>query len=160
MKKEKEIENVEETTTFEPGVSTAKLVIAEDGVHLVDDGVDKGICPIASDGIAYVLPVNSANRKWFAIKKIEAAKAEGKTEIVLDYKASVKLGPVGSKLPNEKLISYLPEDLQAEYKAIIERAIAARNDAKSKPMTELEKAQAKLAKAKAAYDKLIAETAE
>ena len=160
MKKEKEIENVEETNTFEPGVSTAKLVIAEDGVHLVDDGVDKGICPIASDGIAYVLPVNSANRKWFTVKKADALREKGIAEVELEYRETRKLGPVGSKLPNEKLISYLPEDLQAEYKAIIERAIAARNDAKSKPMTELEKAQAKLAKAKAAYDKLIAETAE
>ena len=160
MKKEKEIENVEETTTFEPGVSTAKLVIAEDGVHLVDDGVDKGICPIASDGIAYVLPVNSANRKWFTVKKADALREKGITEVELEYRETRKIGPVGSKLPNEKLISYLPEDLQAEYKAIIDRAIAARNDAKSKPMTELEKAQAKLAKAKAAYDKLIAETAE
>ena len=160
MKKEKEIENVEETTTFEPGVSTAKIVIAEDGVHLVDDGVDKGVCPIASDGIAYVLPVNSANRKWFTVKKADALREKGITEVELEYRETRKIGPVGSKLPNEKLISYLSEELQAEYKAIIDRAIAARNDAKSKPMTELEKAQAKLAKAKAAYDKLIAETAE
>ena len=156
----KETKNVEETTTFEPGVSTAKIVIADDGVHLVDDGVDKGICPIASDGIAYVLPVNSANRKWFTVKKADALREKGITEVELEYRETRKLGPVGSKLPNEKLISYLPEDLQAEYKAIIDRAIAARNDAKSKPMTELEKAQAKLARAKAAYDKLIAETAE
>ena len=159
----KEIKNVEETTvetTFEPGVSTAKLVIAEDGVHLVDNGEDKGALAITKDELCYILPTNSANRKWFAIKKIEAAKAEGKTEIVLDYKASVKLGPVGSKLPNAKLISYLPEDLQAEYKAIIDRAIAARNDAKSKPMTELAKAPAKLANAKAASANLIPEPAD
>ena len=162
MKKEFVNEAAETTaeTTFEPGVSTAKLIFAEDGVHLVDDGVDKGICPIASDGIAYVLPVNSANRKWFTVKKVDALREKGITEVDLEYRETRKIGPVGSKLPNEKLISYLPEDLQAEYKAIIDRAIAARNDAKSKPMTELEKAQAKLAKAKAAYDKLIAEAAE
>ena len=156
----KEIKNVEETTTFEPGVSTAKIVIAEDGVHLVDDGVDKGVCPIASDGIAYVLPVNSANRKWFTVKKADALREKGITEVELEYRETRKIGPVGSKLPNEKPLSYLSEELQAEYKAIIDRAIAARNDAKSKPMTELEKAQAKLAKAKAAYDKLVAEAAE
>ena len=161
MKKEIEnVENVENTTTFEPGVSTAKLIFADDGVHLIDDGVDKGICPIASDGIAYVLPVNSANRKWFTVKKADVLREKGITEVELEYRETRKLGPVGSKLPNAKLISYLPEDLQAEYKAIIDRAIAAKNDAKSKPMTELEKAQAKLAKAKAAYDKLIAEIAE
>ena len=162
MKKEFVNEAAETTaeTTFEPGVSTAKLLIAEDGVHLIDDGVDKGVCPIASDGIAYVLPVNSANRKWFTVKKADALREKGITEVELEYRETRKIGPVGNKIPNEKLISYLPEDLQAEYKAIIERAIAARNDAKSKPMTELEKAQAKLARAKAAYDKLIAEAAE
>ena len=162
MKKEIVNEAAETTaeTTFEPGVSTAKLLIADDGVHLIDDGVDKGVCPIASDGIAYVLPVNSANRKWFTVKKADALREKGITEVELEYRETRKIGPVGNKIPNEKLISYLPEDLQAEYKAIIERAIAARNDAKSKPMTELEKAQAKLARAKAAYDKLIAEAAE
>lgn len=145
--------------TFEPGVSTAKLVIADDGVHLIDNDEDKGVLAITKDKLCYILPTNSANRKWYSIKKIEAAKAEGKTEIELDYKESIKIGPIGTKLPNAKLIAYLPEDLQAEYKAIIDRAIAAKNDAKQKPMTELEKAQAKLAKAQAAYEKLIAEAA-
>lgn len=154
--------DVVETTTeqFEPGISTAKLVITDDGVHLVDNDVDKGALPISKDGIVYLLPTNSANRKFFAIKKIEAAKAANQKEIVLAYKASIKIGPIGTHIPNEKLISYLPEDLQAEYRAIIDRAIAARNAAKAKPMTELEKAQAKLAKAQAAYEKLMAEAAE
>lgn len=162
MKKEKIVETNDsmETNNFVEGVSTAKLLIADDGVHLIDNGVDKGVCPIASDGIAYVLPVNSANRKWFTVKKANALFEKGITEVDLEYRETRKIGPVGTKIPNEKLISYLSEDLQAEYKAIIERAIAARNDAKAKPMTELEKAQAKLAKAQAAYDKLMAEAAE
>ena len=156
MKKEIVNETVNE---FVDGVSTAVLSIQDDGVHLIEAGVDKGPLAITKDELCYILPTNSANRKWFSIKKIEAAKALGQTEIVLDYKASIKIGPIGTKLPNEKLISYLSEDLQAEYKAIIDRAIVAREAAKTKPMTELEKAQAKLAKAQAAYNKLIEEAA-
>ena len=150
-------ETVEEVTNTTPIAVTAKIVIADDGVHLFDDGVDKGICP--NDDFGYFLPENSANRKWFSIKKLNEIKAKGVTEIVLAYKATRKLGPIGTHIPNEKLISYLPEDLQAEYRAIIDRAIAAREEAKTKPMTELEKAQAKLAKAQAAYEKLMAEAA-
>ena len=54
----------------------------------------------------------------------------------------------------------LDEAEQAEYKAIIERAMKAREDAKAKPMTEMEKAQARLAKAKEALAKLEAQAAQ
>ena len=147
------------TETFTPGVSTAKLVIRDNDVYLVDANTETGPLPITKDNLCYILPENSANRKWFAIKKVEAAKAANETEIELAYKASRAIGTCSQKLPNEKLIGYLPEAEQAEYKAIIERAVAAREAAKAKPMTEVEKAQAKLAKAKAAYEKLLASTA-
>lgn len=152
MKTVNETEFVNETVAIP--VSTAKLLIADDGVHLIDADVDKGPLSLTKDELCYVLPENSANRKWFSVKKIDAAKSAGQTEIVLTYKASVKYGAIGTKIPNEKLISYLPEDLQNEYRAIIHRAVAARNDAKAKPMTELEKAQARLAKAQTALRKL------
>lgn len=155
----------EEMTTNEvvenvPMPIDVKIVFEADADYIVDNGVKSEPLEITKDGLCYILPANSANRKWFSLKKIEAAKAAGQTEIVLDYKASRVAGSCSQKLPNEKLISYLPEAEQAEYKAIIERAMKAREDAKAKPMTELEKAQAKLEKAKAALAKLQAEAAE
>lgn len=141
-------------TEIQNNVSTAKLVITNDEVHLVDNDQDLGALEITKDEMCYILPANSSNRKWFSVKKVEAAKSAGTDTIVLDYKASRTVGSCKAHMPNEKLISYLPEDLQAEYKAIVDRAIAARDADKSKPMTELEKAQAKLAKAQAALAKL------
>ena len=141
-------------TEQQNNVSTAKLVITNDEVHLVDNDQDLGALEITKDGICYILPPNSSNRKWFSIKKVEAARSNNIDTIVLEYKASRVAGSCKAHMPNEKLISYLPEDLQAEYKAIVDRAIAARDAEKTKPMTELEKAQAKLEKAKAALAKL------
>lgn len=137
-----------------------KIVFCDDADYLVDNGVKSEPLQITKDELCYILPPNSANRKWFSLKKIAAAKDAGQTEIVLDYKASRVAGSCSQKLPNEKLISYLPEAEQAEYKAIIERAMKARDDAKAKPMTELEKAQAKVAKAQEALAKLQAQAAE
>ena len=136
-----------------------KIVFCEDGDYIVDNGV-KSAEPlqITKDELCYILPPNSANRKWFSLKKIETAKAAGQTEIVLDYKASRAIGSCAQKLPNEKLISYLPEAEQNEYKAIIERAMKAREDAKAKPMTE--KLEARIARAKEALAKLTADAAE
>lgn len=148
----------ETNVTIEP--VDVKIVFCEDGDYLVDNGVKSEPLQITKDELCYILPPNSANRKWFSLKKIAAAKEAGQTEIALDYKASRAAGSCSQKLPNEKLISYLPEAEQAEYKAIIERAMKARDDAKAKPMTELEKAQAKVAKAQAALAKLQADAAE
>ena len=151
--KNEEVMNAEE-------VVDVKIVFCEDGDYIVDSGVKTGPLEITKDGLCYILPVNAANRKWFSLKKIEAAKAANQTEIVLDYKASRAAGSCSQKMPNEKLISYLPEAEQAEYKAIIERAMKARDDAKAKPMTELEKAKAKVEKTQAALAKLQANAAE
>ena len=146
----------ETITTMDTPLTTCKIVFCEDGDYLVDNDKTTGPLPLSSDGLAYVLPENSANRHFFAISKLEKIKATGVTETILEYRASRKIGPVGTHIPNKKLISYLPEAEQAEYKAIIDRAIAARDAAKAKPMTELEKAQAKLAKAQKALAELMA----
>lgn len=157
--KEKNVNVVEETTeTTTPVISTAYLVKEEDGVYLVDNGIkSENPVPITKDGICYALPVSSSNRKWYNIKKAEKEFAANNNSIYLPYKASIKLGAQGSKLPNEKLIAYLDEEDRAEYEAIIARARQAMAEDKVKPMTELEKAEAKVAKAKAAYEKLLAE---
>lgn len=156
--KEKNVNVVEETTeTTTPVISTAYLVKEEDGVYLVDNDVkSEEPLPITKDGICYALTANSSNRKWYNIKKAEKEFAANNS-IYLPYKASIKLGAQGSKLPNEKLIAYLDEEDKAEYEAIIARARQAMAEDKVKPMTELEKAEAKVAKAKAAYEKLLAE---
>lgn len=151
----------ENEVTYGEDEVLCKLMKDGDNVVLVDceSGEISEPLKISGDGCSYVLPKNRANRKWFAVKKADEVFAET-DEIPLTYKATKHFGSIGNRIPNEKLISYLSEDLQEEYKAIIARAIEARNNSKAKPMTELEKAQAKLAKAQAALDKLMAEAAE
>lgn len=158
---EETVENETVAEVLVEGEAYAKIIKDDDGnFHVVDfDGTVGPACKFCdADDKTIVLTKNKSNRQWFNRAKAEAAIAE-QGYVDLCYKASRHIGSVGSKLPNEKLISYLPEAEQAEYKAIIERAIKARDDAKAKPMTEMEKAQAKLEKAKAALAKLEAEAA-
>lgn len=154
-----EVEAVE-LEELDPNTVYAYLVKKEDGYHIIDhDGSEGPVCKVTEDNYI-ALTKNKANRQWFSGAKAEKMFADGITQIPLTYKASRKFdsnGGGGSRMPNEKLISYLPEAEQAEYKAIIARAIEAKNADKKKPMTELEKAQAKLEKAKAAYAKLLEE---
>ena len=160
MRKENIVETVEEVEVFDANTVYATIIKEDDGFHVVDfDGTKGPVCKYCdADDKTIVLTKNKSNRQWFNRAKAEAEIAE-KGHVDLYYKASKHFGPSGSKLPNEKLISYLSEELQAEYKAIIDRAIKARDEAKAKPMTELEKAQAKLAKAQAALAKLQAQAA-
>lgn len=149
------MENISVEANIEP--ADAKIVKHGDDYVLAEaDGTEHVLTEKVPDGAAFILPKNCSNRKYFNIARIDAAVAKD-GYVILTYKASRTIGTVGKHIPNEKLIAYLPEDLQNEYRAIIERAIKAREDAKSKPMTDLEKAQAKLEKAKAAYEKLMAQ---
>lgn len=153
-------ENVSEVLV--EGEAYAKIIKDDNGdFHVVDfDGTVGPACKFCDvDDKTIVLTKNKSNRQWFNRKKADAEIAE-KGFVELCYKPSRHIGSTGGKLPNEKLINFLPEELQAEYKAIIERATQARNDARSKPLTELEKAQARLARAKEALAKLEAEAAE
>ena len=145
---------------FDPNVVYATLVKKDDGYHVVDfDGTEGPVCKVTEENYI-ALTKNKANRQWFSGAKAEKIFAEGATEIPLYYKGTKHIGSSSSRLPNEKLISYLPEAEQNEYRAIIARAQAAKDADKVKPMTELEKAKAKLEKAKAALAKLEAEAAE
>ena len=158
--------NVDEVMTtpdcveMDPNTVYAKIIKEEDGYHVVDfDGTVGPVCKLCdANDKTIALTKNASNRQWFNRAKADAEIAE-KGFVELYYKASKQIGPASSHIPNEKLISYLPEDLQAEYKAIIARAMAAREADKKKPLTELEKAQAKFEKAKAALAKLEAEAA-
>ena len=139
-------------TAVETAEVLAKLVKRDDGYHVIDqDGTEGPVCDKrTSDGYIILTP-NAANRKNVNEKKAEAFFAENPDGFIgLTYKATRKLGEVTTRaIPNAKLISYLPEELQAEYKAIIDRAIAARDAARKQPMTEEEKLKAKIEKLKA-----------
>lgn len=144
---------------FDPDVVYATIVKKDDGYHVVDfDGTEGDVCKIVDDGKTIALTKNKSNRQWFNIARAEAEIAE-KGHVDLYYKGTKHIGSSGSRIPNEKLISYLPEAEQNEYRAIIARAQAAKAADKKPAMTELDKAKAKLEKAKAALAKLEAEAA-
>ena len=136
---------------------TFTIIEREDGYHVVDtDGNEGPACTrVTTDGYLYLSP-NVCNRKFVNYKNLQAEIAANGKMVITGYKATKVFGPVGNKLPNEKLIAYLSEEEQAEYKAIIDRAIAARDAAKAKPLTDKEKLMAKIAKAQAALEKLMA----
>ena len=136
----------------------AKIIKDDDGFHVVDqDGSIGPVCKIIEDGRTITLTKNASGRQYCSVLKADAAIAENGCYVLPLKTSESRAGKLVYHMPNEKLIAYLPQELQDEYKAIITRAIAARDADKKQPMTELEKAKAKLEKAKAALAKLEAE---
>lgn len=136
-----------------------KIVKDDDGdFHVIDaDGVMGAKCKIIEDGRTISLTKNAANRQYCAVAKANAGiEADGFFVLTVRTTEPRKLGSM-TKLPNEKLISYLPEELQAEYKELIARAIAARDAEVNRPLTDREKAERALEKAKAQLAKLQAQ---
>lgn len=155
------VETVDTLATPDPAATVdneakAYLVRKEDGYHIEDlEGNVSDVCKLVDKDQWVVFPVNASNRKCIKVTVAEKFFNENgdDAKMPLYYKATRTIGEGVSrstKLPNEKLISYLPEAEQEEYKAIIARAIAARDAEreanKKKPMTEAEKAQAKVTK--------------
>lgn len=129
----------------------AQLVKVDGEYHVIDqDGTMGPACTkVSTDGYLILTP-NASNRKCINKAKADAYFAENPDgSIGFTYKTSRPAGSCSVKIPNEKLIKYLPEELQAEYKDIVDRAIAAKMADKKQPMTELEKAQK-------AYEKALA----
>lgn len=128
-------------------------LVKEDGVYyIIDQDGSKNECKFDKSGDWIVFPANASNRKYMnAAKAAKLFDEDGIDHVDLTYKATKVLGPIGTRLPNSKLIAYLSEEDQAEYKAIIDRAIEAKKaDKVVKPkMTEKEKLEAKLAKVQA-----------
>jgi hypothetical protein len=150
------MENME-LNQIDPNEVLAKLVKREDGYHVIDhDGTEGPICNrMTADGYIILTP-NASNRKCVNKKNADAYFAEHPDGCIeLTYKATRTIANSGPKMPNAKLISYLSEEEQEEYKAIIARAIAAKDADKKKPMTELEKAQAAFERAQAKLAKLM-----
>ena len=160
------LENIVETAVetpveeFDPETVYATIVKRDDGYHVIDfDGTEGPVCKLCdANDKTIALTKNKSNRQWFNRAKADA-EIEEKGHVDLYYKASVKIGSTGgsTKMPNAKLIEYLSEEEQAEYKAIIDRAIAARDADKKKPLTEEEKIQARIAKLQARLAELDAE---
>lgn len=145
---------------MDPNTVYAKIIKEEDGFHVVDyDGTVGPVCKYCdADDKTIVLTKNKSNRQWYNRAKADKIIAE-QGFVPLHYKATKHIGSSSARIPNEALIKWLSEEDQAEYKAIIARAMQARDADKKQPMTELEKAKAKLAKAQAALAKLEAEAA-
>ena len=145
--------------THAPDEVLAYVVKRDDGYHVIDhDGTEGPVCTKRTADGYIILTPNAANRKCVNEKNAEKFFAENPDgAIELTYKATRTLANNGPKMPNAKLISYLSEEEQEEYKAIIARAVAAKEADKKKPMTEMEKAQAAFAKAKAKYEALLAQ---
>ena len=156
-----DVETTETAEVMDPETVYAQIVKREDGYHVIDfDGTEGPVCNRRTTDGYIILTPNKSNRKCYNEKNAEKFFAENPDGAIdLYYKASRKIGSSGPRIPNEKLISYLPEAEQEEYRAIIARAMAAKEAAKVQPKTELEKAEARLAKAKAAYEKMLAEAA-
>ena len=158
-----ETADVEAVTTapVDETVDLAFVVMKEGGIHVEDlDGNLGDVCTkVSADGYLYLTP-NAANRKVINYEKTMKFFDENPDgKIGLKYKATRTIGSTGPKLPNEKLISYLPEAEQEEYRAIIARAIAAREAEKNRPLTEREKVEKALKAAEAKLAKLEAELA-
>lgn len=149
-------ENIVDVATTDEAL--AFIVKREDGYHVVDNDVEGDVCPLTKDGKSICLTKNTSNRQWMSVVRLAKWFETTDEPFPLTYKAARKLGDGSARvtMPNAKLISYLSEEDQAEYKAIIDRAIAAREADRKKPMTELEKAQAKIERLKAQIAKLEA----
>lgn len=158
------VKNIDNTEVVETAVTPTEgtlmcYLVTEGGEYFVEtlDGVRGEACKIDKNNAICLTP-NPANRRWWNRTKADK-QFETTDKIELTYKATRVLGSIGPKLPNEKLISYLPEAEQEEYRAIIARAILARDAEKNKPMTEAEKKAKRLAKLKAELEALEAEIA-
>ena len=134
----------------DPNKVLAHIVKEDDGYHLINlsDGVKSDVLKIIEDGRTLVLPVNDSNRKWMVVAKADA-EIEKNGFVALTYKATKVLGPVGRRIPNEKLLAYLTEDEANEVKAIINEAydrMEAEKAANKKPVTDIDKVKAKIEK--------------
>lgn len=139
----------------------AKLIKKEDGYHVIDqDGTEGPVCDKRTADGYIILTPNASNRKCVNEELAEATFANGAEFIPLTYKATRTIGSTGPKIPNAKLIDYLDDADKAEYLAIIERARAAYEADKKQPVSEIDKAKARVAKAQAALAKLLEEAGE
>lgn len=136
-------------TTVAPDTVLAQIVKRDDGYHVINlrTNEEGPVCKIVDKGVNIRLTKNDANRKFYSIAELtKAFEVNGVDHIDLVYKASKHFGGGIKHLPGENLIKYLSEEEQAEYRAIMERAIAARAADKAPALTEDEKIKRRIAK--------------
>lgn len=148
-------EPIVEEVTINPEEVLAYVVKREDGYHVIDqDGTEGPVCNRRTTDGYIILTPNAANRKCVNEKNAEKFFAEHPDgRIELTYKATRKLGESVAKMPNAKLITYLPEELQEEYKAIIADAMTAKQNAE-KGVSDVDKAKYAAEMAKYKYEVL------
>lgn len=130
-----------------------ELVIKDDQGLVIET---KDIDTIVDDGKTLKLPENPSNRKYFNLAKVEAANGD----IELTYKETIKLGTRESGESKKPLEDYLDEDDRELYLALVEKAKKNRAEANKRvPMTDLEKAKAKVARLMAQIAKMESEEA-
>lgn len=98
-----------------------------------------------------VLAPNSSNRKYVAHNEF-FAKAEDNVYMVEDKTSGPRV--LGTAQPDKGLVPYMTAEDKEEYDGIIARAVENRNAQKATPMTEIEKLEAAIAKAKAKLEKI------
>lgn len=125
-------------------------IIKDDGTMDIKD-----IDTIVDEGKTLKLPENPSNRKYYAIKKVEDA-----DEVELTYKASITLGTRENSEPKKPLEDYLEGDDRILYLELVEKAKKKRAEMTKKPMTELEKAEAKVARLMAQIEEMKKNGAE
>lgn len=125
-------------------------IINKDGQWTIEDnGTVTTIDKIVDDGKTLKLPTNSSNRQYFSIATFNKSAVNG--ELELTYKASVTITKTpGTQRTIKPLEDWLEGDDKAKYLELQKKAKEARDKANTAtPKTELEKAQARLAKAAA-----------
>ena len=152
----KEVMATEATAEFDSTKVCASIVRDDNGdVRLKDEITGELSEPlrISKDGIAYLLPRNSSNRKFANVVNVNKVLDTGASYEMV-YKASIKLGSVSKHAPYEKWICFLDEAEQNEVKDLYAKAVAAKAAAKPEPKSEADKLRDKIAKLQAKIAKL------
>lgn len=107
-----------------------------------------------------MLPENPTGRKLINQAACDKRLEANGGSFELTTKTSHPTGPRARTIPNAKLVEYLKtldngQALYDEYISIVEATWKAMDDKKAKPLTEREKLEAKIAKAKEALAKLM-----
>lgn len=151
MSKQTTVTTTAPVVDYDPAKVYARIVIRDNGAYLIDETHgEQGPLAITKAGDAYILPENDSNRKWWNCKRAEALIAE-LGYVPLYYKPTKVLGPSSTHMPNEKLVmKWLSEEELVEYRAIVNRAITARDAARSSntktPVDEITKTKISILK--------------
>lgn len=142
---------------METKITIRKSKTATTGYEILNG--DGKVLPIQStypgEPFTLVLPVNTANRKYFNSKKVDAANGS----LQVEYKETKTFGPRDNTTPRspaKRAAEYLPEEERKQLEALLEKAAKLRAEEKAQPLTALEKAKRAKEKADAVLAALLA----